>query len=645
MRNEITQQKRDSKKKYYASYFERNKQKSSEIWKGIRSLVNIKTSKFSCIKLLDSNDNLISDPKKISIKFNNYFSNIGPNIALRIPVAPGNFRDYFMKKDKNGKAIINPSNCSFFLVATTPFEVDKLIDGLDMNKSTGPNSIPVFILKLLKPFFSYWLSELINPYFVVGIFPDILKIAKVTPLHKKECNLNFLNYRPISLLSVFSKIFEKTVYTRIYTYLVNNNFIFEKQFGFRSKYSTNHALLSITERIKELVDGGNYVCGVFVDLEKAFDTVNHSLLCEKLKYYGLRGNINLLIQSYLTNRYQFVSINGFNSDLRGLECGVPQGSSLGPLLFLIYINDFYLCLNKTEGGHFADDTFIMYASTKLATIQTVVNHELKLVLQWLRLNKLYLNAGKTELIFFRSKQHSLNYNDISIKFSGTKLIPVEYVKYLGMYLDCYLSWDFHILQLTKKLSRANGILSKLRHNAPIDVCLKVYYAIFFSHLFYGCNIWGLTSEKNLNKLEILQKKCLRIMTFSDFRCHANPLFISLKILKIRDIIKLQQLRLPFEFLSNSLPSDLKKLFKLNSEIHNHNVRDLFFVPRINTSTYGKNSIKFHCPILWNTTFRNGIAVDNVASNNVHYDKIKNIYQFKRVIKKHFIYTYTSEELN
>ena len=194
------------------------------------------------------------------------------------------------------------------------------------------------------------------------------------------------------------------------------------------------------------MDSGNYVCGIFVDIEKAFDTVNHKMLCEKLNYYGLRGNVNKLIQSYLANRKQFVSLNGFDSNLRDLLCGVPQGSSLGPLLFLIYINDFRLCLDKTNSGHFADDTFIMYGSKKLGSIESVVNCELKLVSRWLRLNKLSLNAGKTELIFFHSKQNSFNYDDISIKFNGIKLIPVDYVKYLGMYIDKYLSWNFHFLQ-------------------------------------------------------------------------------------------------------------------------------------------------------------------------------------------------------
>ena len=181
---------------------------------------------------------VVSDPKIISDLFNHYFATVGPEIERNIPFVPGSLKYYFSKKDKLGWLLINLSNSSFFLSPTVPGEIRKIIDKLDTKKSTGPNSIPVFILKVLKPFFSFWLSQLINISFIDAIFPDFLKIAKVSPLR---------NYRPISLFSVFSKIFEKTVYTRIYTYLVKNNLIFEKQYGFRSNYSTNHALISITE--------------------------------------------------------------------------------------------------------------------------------------------------------------------------------------------------------------------------------------------------------------------------------------------------------------------------------------------------------------------------------------------------------------
>ena len=470
-----------------------------------------------------------------------------PKLNKKNPYQTGNFKDYLNRRDEKGKLFINTSNNSLFLSPTVPMEVEKIIDGLDMKKAIGPNSIPNIILKSFKLFFSVWLSRLVNLCFEVGIFPDILKTAKITPLHKKDSKLDVINYRPISLLSVFSKIYKNVIYIRIYSYLTKNNLIYSKQFGFRINYSTNHALTSITENIRSLLDQGQYVCGIFVDLEKAFDTVDHETLCEKLNHYGVRGNVNKLIKSYLANRKQYVSLNGFDYEIKNIDCGVPQGSSLGPLLFLIYINDFRLRLNETKSAHFADATFILYNSKKLKTIETIVNTELKEVAKWLNLNKLSLNAGKTELNFFHSHQHGLNYDNISIKCNGVKLSPVDKIKYLGMYIDKYLSWNYHIQHLSTKLSRANGILSKPRRNAPLETCLQVYYAIFYSHLIYGCNIWGLTSEESLNKIEVLQKKCLRIITFSDFNSHTNPLFMILKLLKVKDLTKLHQLKLVFEF--------------------------------------------------------------------------------------------------
>ena len=488
LRNRINEEKRQGKRNYYELRFEKNKNKSKDIWKGIRSLVNVKAPKTSSIKLMDENSNLISDPSQIANIFNNHYSTIGSKVQQKIPNQTGDFRTYLRKHRSDGKSCVNPDGSSFFLSPTVPDEISKLIDALDISKSSGPNGIPVFLLKTFKDFFSYWLSKLVNACFVKGEFPDLLKTAKVIPLHKKDSKLNHLNYRPISLLSVFSKIYEKLIYSRIYSYLVKYNLIYSKQFGFRGGYSTNHAIISITEHIRNLIDQGNYVCGVFVDLEKAFDTVHHDILCEKLKYHGLHGKVNELLKSHLSNKKQYVTINGSDSGTKDITCGVPQGSSLGPLLFLLYINDFRLCLEKTSCGHFADDTFIIYSSKKLKTIETVINTELKQVIKWLGLNKLSLNTAKTELIFFYSKRRPIDFNSISIRFNGIKLSPVDHVKYLGMYLDSHLSWEYHLHELSKKLSRANGILSKLRYNAPFDICLQVYYALFYSHLFMDATI-------------------------------------------------------------------------------------------------------------------------------------------------------------
>ena len=647
LRNKITDEKRNSKKVHFTEKFLKIKDNSAKVWKEIRSLVNIKSSTSSTIKILDENQNILSDSQKISNIFNDHFSTLGAKVQHKIPTQEGDFNYYLDKCDKNGKRFINPDGCTFYLSPVGPLEVEKIIDELDVKKSTGPFGIPVFLLKIFKKFFSIWLCELVNLSFETGIFPNILKVAKVHPLHKKDSKIDHRNYRPISLLSVISKIFEKLIYKRIYNYLDLKKFIYSKQFGFRGNHSTNHAIISITEHIRTLLDKGDYVCGIFVDLEKAFDTVHHDILCEKIKAYGFRGNINNLLKSYLNERKQYVSINGFDSDVKNVTCGVPQGSSLGPLLFLLYINDFYLCLSQTSCGHFADDTFIIYNSKKAKTIETVINTELKEVIKWLRLNKLSLNAGKTELIYFHSNRHKLDYDKIYINFNGLRLSPVDFIKYLGMYIDKYLDWNHHIHEISKKLSRANGVLSKLRYNASLDMRLQVYYATFFSHLTYGCNIWGLTSEENIKKIEVLQKKCVRIINFAPFNSHTNDLFIDLELVKVRDLIAMSQLKLVYDFLNNRLPIDLRSLFRLASDVHttsrklNSEVNRLLYIPGFKTITYGKDSLRYLCAKLWNKTFKSGdiqINKDEVKK----LTEIRNVKGFTETLKKHFLYSYTFE---
>ena len=236
------------------------------------------------------------------------------------------------------------------------------------------------------------------------IFPELLKLAKVIPTFKKGNELLCENYRPISLLSVFSKIFEKVIYTRMYDYLMKNNLIYKRQFGFRNNHSTNHALISLSENIKSNLDSGQFSAGIFIDLQKAFDTVNHEILCEKLLHYGFRGIPQKLLESFLANRKQYVSIKGYDSIQLDVTCGVPQGSTLGPLLFLIYINDFRYCFNKSTASHFADDTCIMYSNKKIKSLETILNTELKTAATWLKANRLSLNIKKSKFLLFHSKR-------------------------------------------------------------------------------------------------------------------------------------------------------------------------------------------------------------------------------------------------
>ena len=236
--------------------------------------------------------------------------------------------------------------------------------------------------------------------------------------------------------------------------------------------------------------------------------------------------------------------------------------------------------------------------------------------------------------------------EISIKLNGFKLTPSDNVKYLGMFLDKNLSWDFHIHKLSNSLSRATGILSKLRHNAPRSVCLNVYYALFYSHVYYGACIWGLTSQKNLKIIETLQNKCVRTMTFADFRSTANPIYNSLGLIKVRDIIRYQQLKFAYDYFDNLLPEDLCQLFTKRAEVQSINMNLIstnektLSLPTILTEHSGRKSLRYQSASLWNQFTSNKILIDD--DNHFDLNKVKSGSHFKSILKKHFKHTYTSE---
>ena len=288
------------------------------------------------------------------------------------------------------------------------------------------------------------------------------------------------------------------MFTRTYDFLEKYKCIYNLQFGFCKKYSTNHALIKITESIRSALDKGKTACGIFIDLQKAFDTVNHTVLIDKLNHYGIRGTANKWFKSYLKNRKQYVSVNGIDSQSITILHGVPQGSVLGPLLFLIYINDLHSAIKFSSVYHFADDTNLLNISNNIKRTQKQVNIDLKSLYKWLLANKISLNCSKTELMIFQKVRQKSNFN-LKIKLNGLKLYPSESIKYLGVYLDSSLSGEAHCKVLATRLRRANGLLSKIRHYVPRNELIPLYHALFSSHLTYGAQIWG-QQEKNTSRL-------------------------------------------------------------------------------------------------------------------------------------------------
>ena len=312
------------------------------------------------------------------------------------------------------------------------------------------------MLKLVSKEISIPFSNICNTSFEEGVFSDKNKIAKIIPSHIKGSTTDVNNYRPISLLSTFSKIMEKLMATRLTSYLDLHGIIYPKQFGFRAAYSTTHSLIDITENIRKTMEAKKHGCGVFIDLKKAFDTVNHDILLHKLEHYGIRESALDWFKSYLSDRKQYVHLSDIDSEMKGITCGVPQGSVLGPLLFLIYINDLPNISKKIKFYLFADDTNIYLESHDLQSLEKTMNKELEKLFEWLCINRLSPNISKTNFIIFCPVNKPKI--PVTILINKEAIDEVTQVKYLRILIDSQLTFKQHIGELNKKVAIAIGIL-------------------------------------------------------------------------------------------------------------------------------------------------------------------------------------------
>ena len=638
LKNRITSLIYFSKKQHYTQYFNQYSNNIKKVWIGIKNIINIKTKDQNSPNCIEVNKELITDNVDISDNFNDYFSTVADNILAKNKTPIINSFDKYMP---------SPNPNSFVFEPSTPNEVFLIIDGLDKYKGTGPNGIPTDILKLINFIICAPLSKIYNICIVTGKQPDKLKLAHALPIFKKGSRLLVSNYRPISLLSNLNKILEKIMHKRIYAFLEKFELLYSLQFGFRSKYSTSHALIHMTETIRTALDSGHVTCGIFVDFQKAFDTVNHEILLKKLENYGFRGAINEWFRSYLTDRKQKVVINGFQSKCKRMNHGVPQGSVLGPILFLIYINDLHRSIKFCTTYHFADDTNILNISKDYRTLQRQVNSDLRSLHKWLTANKISLNEGKTEIIFFRKSGPTPTVN---IKLHGKRVFPSKIVKYLGVYLDEYLSGEAHCNELVKKLNRGNGMLAKARHYVPQLELKNIYHAIFSSHLMYGVQVWSTKLMSVNEKVFRLQKSAMRIMTFSDFKAHSEPLFKDLGILKFQHNIDVSNCLFVYNYLHKNLPSAFIDTFIRRDETETNcttrqAITGQLTTPRYKTTSFGLKCIVNRCINSWNKftkeiNIKNKVKfVNKLTCPDIDLTKYSRT-NLKTIINKHILSQYT-----
>lgn len=410
-----------------------------------------------------------------------------------------------------------------------------MILNLKKTNSVGFDNITTYILKLIAPRISKILAYLINLSFEQGCYPSALKFSIVKPIYKKGDSTQLNNYRPITLVPVISKIFERIMYDRIYNFLNKHNIFNENQFGFRKGASTSQACFTLVKAVTECLNEKRRIVAIFLDMSKAFDYVNHEQLLQKLYNYGIRGKAHDWLSSYLKERKQCTNITkivgnqkySYNSNWSTNDKGVPRGSILGPLLFLVDVNDLPNSTNHTC-IQFADDTTVLIKQKANINFENDINNTIKDIIHWLGRNNFLINVNKTKIIEFKTK--NLKDMPLNINHNGDPIERVNSYKFLGVNIDNFLNWKIHINAVCKKINKFVYALKRLSQVVSVETSLSAYHGYVSSVLNYGLIIWGNCVDSH--KVFVAQKKCIRAIAGESFTCSCKPLFKKLKVLPL-----------------------------------------------------------------------------------------------------------------
>ena len=418
-----------------------------------------------------------------------------------------------------------------------------------------------------------------------------MKIAKVLPLFKSGEKTKISNYRPISILPVFSKLLERLMYNRILLFIDKHNVLYCNQFGFRVRHSTALALSVLVDKITTSFSEQKHTVGVFLDFSKAFDTVNHDILLQKLYAYGIRGLAYNWIKSYISNRYQYVSFDNVCSDRELITCGVPQGSILGPLLFILYINDIAHVSDKLYSILFADDSNMFCTGNNINSLISLMNTEISKIIDWLHINKLSLNVEKSNYMIF-SRKHISTVRDVSI--NNCQLKRIYQTKFLGVFIDWKLSWTYHINYVKNKISKSIGILCKARKILKSASLITLYYSFVFPYLTYCIEIWGGSCASVLKPLIVQQNRIVKLISDDKGSVSTTARYKKLEILSVSKIYVYKLVLLSFKYATNILPKTICTLFTHRYQIHSYNTRNsnTLDLPRL-CPEYVKHSFKYN----------------------------------------------------
>lgn len=582
---------------YYAMKLESNKGNIKNTWQVIKELCNLNNNKTSAESLLKTNPTPAASLNLV----NDYFTSIGQQLANNILSKMEVTEDELKKKCSS---LVDSPLQSFFFIPTDPREISTTIKTLKTNSAPGEDLITHKVLKIACYELAEPIAHLCNLSFATSTFPRIFKKAVVTPIYKAGDPCSPTNYRPISLLATISKVIEKIVNKRLVKFLEDHNLLASNQYGFRARKSTNDAVLKLTSLITTCLDRGDKCIGVFLDLQKAFDTVSIPILLTRLETLGIRAAALDWFCDYLTNREQCVRIGEHRSDVAQCTFGVPQGSTLGPTLFLAYINPLNrLDLGETETIMFADDTVLLFHANSWASLGRSVERCMCKVTAWLENSLLSLNTSKTKYMCFsktRASRPDSNfkiyihtypcnryYDDAVLNCCTCPVLErVDFLKYLGVIIDDKLHWGPHISAVAARLRKLIYVFKNLRTVANSELCIKTYRALGECIADYCVCSWGGAGKVALKEAERAQRAALKVMLHLPFRYPTTDLYLKCNVLSIRKIYILQCILRYHRVTVPGLPA-------------NNNKR-LDICPKPNVrSAMARRNFNFHAPMLYN----------------------------------------------
>lgn len=592
---------RISKRNHYRNELQANKGNLKKMWSILRDIINKRQGNKSPLINILYNGKTTSNPSIIASEFNRFFSTVGGSLAATIPSSSNEPSDFMPAPLLN----------SIYLEKVDEDELILISKSLK-NSAPGYDELNPSIMKDTIGFYLRPLAHVVNLSLEQGCVPDEVKRAIVTPVFKKGETNDLNNYRPISVLPFFSKLFEKVMYNRLISFLEKHNVLYKYQFGFRKKLSTEMALIIAKDKISDEMDDGNSVIGIFLDFTKAFDTVNHDILLSKLYNYGIRGVAFSWFKSYLENRTQAVKYGGSVSELLNINLGIPQGSLIGPLLFLLYINDLPNVSPIILPIMYADDTNIFLSHNDTGMLIRQANIVLDRIYIWLCSNRLSLNVSKTKFMLF-SRKKNIDNEFITLQLNNCKLEKVSSTTFLGVTIDDALSWKTHIDIVSNKVAKAIGIIYRASPILEQSSRMLLYNTLIYPHVHYCNLIWGNANVSYFKRLVTLQKRAIRIVCSLDFRESTVDAFMINGILNITQLNVFLSSIFVYKWLYHKLPSIFDCYFTFVKTNHSYGTRcDLLLRLPLRRTEHGKRCIKNHCSNVWNSIIRYLLPPNNIT---------------------------------